>query len=198
MGVELLTERYKGQIAGLLSCYDRIIMQGTLPKWCYAKGMTDYFYEHHIRIFDYPKWAEPWRDAIRENLERVAAENGVEIMFIRSKKKFRQEKHVQGVLDKRGPEPGVVCILSAMEPCGSYKSWHDKKTHQTHLKPDDGKCLHYYVYFIDADLGLCYVRVPTWCPFRLQVYCNGHSYWTIRGWKWLPRSQSRRKVPGDE
>jgi hypothetical protein len=85
-----------------------------------------------------------------------------------------------------------------MEPCGSYKSWHDKKTHQTHLKPDDGKCLHYYVYFIDADLGLCYVRVPTWCPFRLQVYCNGHSYWTIRGWKWLPRSQSRRKVPGDE
>jgi hypothetical protein len=63
--------------------------------------MTDYFYEHHIRIFDYPKWAEPWRDAIRENLERVAAENGVEIMFIRSKKKFRQEKHVQEVLDAR-------------------------------------------------------------------------------------------------
>ena len=44
------------------------------------------------------------------------------------------------------------------------------------MKPDDGKCLHYYVYFIDQDLGLCYVRVPTWCPFRLQVYCNGHSY----------------------
>src|SRR6516162_11306937 len=88
--MELLTERYKGQIAGVLSCYDRIIMQGTLPKWCYAKGMTDYFYEHHIRIFDYPKWAEPWRDAIRENLERVAAENGVEIMFIRSKKGLYQ------------------------------------------------------------------------------------------------------------
>lgn len=23
---------------------------------------------------------------------------------------------------------------------------------------------------------MCYVRVPTWCPFRLQVYGNGHSY----------------------
>jgi len=21
-----------------------------------------------------------------------------------------------------------------------------------------------------------YVRVPTWCPFRLQIYCNGHSW----------------------
>jgi hypothetical protein len=63
-----------------------------------------------------------------------------------------------------------------MEPCGSYKPWHGKKTHKTYLKPDDDKCLHYYIYFIDQELGLCYVRVPTWCPFRLQVYCNGHSY----------------------
>ena len=120
MGVELLTERYQSQIAGVLSCYDRIIIQGTIPKWCYAKGMTDYFYEHNIRIFDYPKWAEPLRDAIRENMERIAAENGIEIEFIRSKKnKFRQEKRVKEVLDKRGEGPGLVCILSAMEPAAA-------------------------------------------------------------------------------
>jgi len=35
--------------------------------------------------------------------------------------------------------------------------------------------LHYYFDFIDAELGLIYVRVPTWAPFRLQIYCNGHS-----------------------
>ena len=23
---------------------------------------------------------------------------------------------------------------------------------------------------------MCYLRVPTWCPFRLQFYCNGH-FW---------------------
>jgi hypothetical protein len=28
MGVELLTERHKDKIAGILSCYDRIIVQG--------------------------------------------------------------------------------------------------------------------------------------------------------------------------
>ena len=62
-----------------------------------------------------------------------------------------------------------------MEPCGSHEPWHVKKTRKTYLKPDDGKCLHYYVYFMDEDLGLCSLRVPTWCPFRLQFYCNGHS-----------------------
>jgi len=30
-------------------------------------------------------------------------------------------------------------------------------------------------FFIDPQLGLGYVRVPTWCPFRLQVYINGHN-----------------------
>ncbi|MEE4254744.1 MAG: hypothetical protein V2I50_11950, partial [Desulfuromusa sp.] len=60
--------------------------------------------------------------------------------------------------------------------CPSYKPWHNKKTGQTYLKPDQGKCLHYYFYLIDEDLGLCYVRVPTWCPFRLQIYFNGHNY----------------------
>jgi hypothetical protein len=28
----------------------------------------------------------------------------------------------------------------------------------------------YYFYFVDEQLGLCYLRVPTWCPFRLQFY----------------------------
>src|SRR5208283_5885375 len=31
-------------------------------------------------------------------------------------------------------------------------------------------------YFIDGELGLVYLRVPTWAPFRLQFYCNGHSW----------------------
>jgi len=94
MSIELLTERYQNQITGILSCYDRIIIQGTLPKWCYASGMTSYFYEHQIKNFDYPKWAQPLRDAIRENAERLAAENGIEIEFVRSKKSFRKEERV--------------------------------------------------------------------------------------------------------
>jgi len=31
-------------------------------------------------------------------------------------------------------------------------------------------------YFIDELFGLCFVRGPTWAPFRLQVYFNGHDW----------------------
>ena len=53
----------------------------------------------------------------------------------------------------RGDRPGLVHIISAMEACNTYKPWHDKQTHRTFLRPDTGKCLHYYFYFIDAELG---------------------------------------------
>ena len=173
--MELLTERHADEIAGVLSCYDRILIQGTLPGLCYAEGMTAYLKARQILIFDYPRFAQPLRDALRQNAERLATQHGLEIMFIR-KRNFRKEDRVKEILAKRGDHPGLVCIFSAMEPCASYRPWHDKKTGKTYLRPDDGKCLHYYFYFIDEDLGLCHVRVPTWCPFRLQVYLNGHHW----------------------
>jgi hypothetical protein len=39
-----LTERYDDRIAGVLSCYDRVVITGTLPKVCYAEGMTRFLY----------------------------------------------------------------------------------------------------------------------------------------------------------
>jgi hypothetical protein len=34
----LLTEHYASQITGMLSCYDRIIITGTLPGSAFRKG----------------------------------------------------------------------------------------------------------------------------------------------------------------
>lgn len=172
-----LLSRYADKIQGVLSCYDRVVLTGTLPNLCYAGGMTAYLVSHQIRIFDYAKFAEPLGKQIRENAQRLAAQAGVEIEFIRRSKGFRKEERVAAVLAERGPsKDGLVHILSAMEECTSYKPWYDKATGKTSLKPDSGRCLHYYFYFLDPDWGLCYLRVPIWCPFRLQFYFNGHNY----------------------
>ncbi len=49
---QALTERHAERIAGVLSCYDRLVITGTLPKVCYAEGMTRYLHARGIRIFD--------------------------------------------------------------------------------------------------------------------------------------------------
>ncbi len=174
MDITLLTERYGSQIAGVLNCWDRVLIFGTLPKICFAAGMTSYLNERRVRIFDNPRFAERYRNELRENAERLAAEAGLEIEFIR-KRNFRKEDRIKEVLTRRGERAGLVHVFSAMEPCSTYKPWHDKATGRTFLKPDDGKCLHCYFYFLDEELGLSYVRVPTWLPCRLQIYFNGHN-----------------------
>ncbi len=172
----LLTERYRDKIIGELSCYDRIVIQGTIPDWCYDHGMTAFLHMHQIKIFDFPNMANELRLELRDHAERIAKDNGLEIQFINKIKSFRKESRIKELLQERGMHPGLVHIFSAMETCICYKPNHNKKSGITSLVYSGGKCLHYYFYFIDREFGLCYLRVPTWAPFRLQFYCNGHHW----------------------
>ena len=122
--MDSVVNRYHDQIAGVLSCWDRVVIRGTLPGLSYADGMTSYLNSRHVRIFDYPRFAEPLRDELRENAERLAREAGIEIEFVR-KSKSRKETRIKQVLEQRGEHPGLVHILSAMEACPSYRPWHD-------------------------------------------------------------------------
>lgn len=171
-----LVLRNTTKIAGVLSCFDRIVITGTIPGWCHAAGMTAYISSLGIRVFDYAKkFAEPLREEIRNNAENIAKQSGVTIEFIRKIKSFRKDERIKSIIAERGDHPGIVHIFSAMEACSSFVPWHDKTTSETALRNGTTKCLHYYFYFIDELFGLCYLRVPTYAPFRLQFYCNGHS-----------------------
>ena len=105
MSLTLLTERHANQIAGVLSCYDRVIVQGTCPVFCYADGMTRYLTARGMRIFDFTRFAQPLTDAIKANAEALAAANDLKIDYVR-KKNFRKEDKVSGF--------GAVHYLPAM------------------------------------------------------------------------------------
>ena len=111
---QLLTERYRERLAGVLSCYDRIIVTGTLPGACYAKGMMGFLSARQIRVFDYPRFAEPLRDRVRDRAAELASAAGVTIEHI-AKKHIRKEDVVAKILAVRGDHPGLVHIISAME-----------------------------------------------------------------------------------
>ena len=169
-----LVERYADRILGVISCYDRVIVRGRIAGFEYAKGMESYLGWRGIRLFDFPKFAMPYREAIRENAEQLARTHGIEVQFIRHHDQ-RKEQIVARIVEKRGEGPGLVAILSAMETCESYEARYDQKTGRTSLRRRRAKCLHYYFYFIDEQLGLCFMRMSTWCPFAAQAYFNGHN-----------------------
>src|SRR6516162_10937198 len=103
--MELLTERHADEIAGVLSCYDRILIQGTLPGLCYAEGMTAYLKARQIRIFDYPRFAQPRREALRPECRATGSQARLGDHV--HPQNFRKEDRVKEILDQRGHRPGL-------------------------------------------------------------------------------------------
>ena len=109
-----LTERYDERIAGVLSCYDRLVITGTLPVVCYAAGMTGYLNANGIRIFDYPDFAKTLRDRVRERAASLAAEAGVTIEHI------AQAAYPQGRCCRAGARSSVATTRAW---CTSSRPW---------------------------------------------------------------------------
>jgi hypothetical protein len=169
-------QKYQDDIQGVISCYDRVLIRGTLHSVSHAGAMTNLMYRRGVLLKDYKTFVAPYRNQIHEQAKLLANQEDVPIIVIRKVKKVRKEDLVAKQLKKRGTHPGLVCILSAMEGCETYQYRYDKSTGRSFLVMTSGKCTHYYYYFIDKHLGLCYLRVPTWCPFRLQFYFNAHNW----------------------
>ncbi|MDO9154609.1 MAG: hypothetical protein Q7U47_13060 [Paludibacter sp.] len=73
--------------------------------------MTSYLYQKGVKIFDYPKFAEPFKESIRANAELIAKEHGAEIEFIR-KSGVRKESIISKKIEQRGNHPCIVHIIS--------------------------------------------------------------------------------------
>lgn len=50
----LLTDKYADKIHGIITCYDRMIIQGYIPNWSHAEAMTAYMKLNGIRILIIP------------------------------------------------------------------------------------------------------------------------------------------------
>jgi len=171
----LLTTKHQEKIDGILYCYDRVLISATAYSFGFPDGMAMFFNRYGYRIFDFAKVFKPVTEEIRENAERLARENGLDIEFIRNTKAFRKEDKIASLVGGR-KEAGLVHIFSALEVNKTYKPWRDKTTGKTYFKTDSTKCLTYYFYFIDREFGLCFMRVPTIAPYKVDFYFNGHNW----------------------
>jgi len=80
--------------------------------------------------------------------ERLAAEEGLEIEFVRKLDDFRKERRIKDILKLRGEHPGLVHIFAAMESCrtGHYEGELGSRL-STRM---EGTCLKHYM----ADSGI--------------------------------------------
>ncbi len=175
-----LMQRHANQIAGVLDCFDRILICGFLNDASHPAALAQFLSSRGVAYRDLAQWFSPLTRFIKDNAHDFAGAAGLEVEFI-SKGGVRKEDLVDKIIsaqrEKTGrPPQGLVAVLAVVEGDKGVVFRTDKQTHQTRLLFVTSRYEHFYFYYVDPDIGLFHLRVGTRAPFNVQVCMNGHSW----------------------
>ena len=183
-------EKYKGEIAGQVSGFDRLIFRGSLRRLNYgrwnpqlqafvAKGMEEYLWQNNILFKHYATTMKTISDRVKVASLRPLVEQKRPILFLRSAAADK-EKLARQVATEDGIGSGLVCAISSLEPSPTFE--HRGK----HIIRRQRPCHVLYHYQIHPELGWMHGRIQTWFPFNIQIAVNGR--------EWLARQMDRAGI----
>lgn len=167
--VERFVTKHQARIVGTLSCFDRLLFKGHLPI-AWADEMERFLRIRHIRFKDFGAFARAQSDALKAHAQARARRAGRPYEYLR--RPTRKEDLARSIVQRDGVTEGLVCVLSAVEPCQSFRVAYGEDRPVLRSAPRKGLAL--YFYFLDRELGFLHVRLQTWFPFTVQVCLNGH------------------------
>jgi hypothetical protein len=142
-------------------------------------GMMSYLYAVGVLLKEFAAHAEALTHWLREASEALARRTGRPIRYLASSG-ISKEAIARKIALAEGIDRGLICILTAVEPCLSYEITRDRTSGLIDLRACHRKCLHLYHYQIHPRFGFMSARIQTWFPFAIQVCLNGR--------EWLARS----------
>ena len=161
--------QYSNMFRGVLSCFDRIVFKGYLPlaRPDVMERLLDY---NRCRIKDFGRFVQQQSARIVQHAQAIAQQAGRPMIYLRGNE--RKEDLVQRMVRAEGLPEGLVCVLRTVEPCSSFKMLPGKG--RPRLVGARRKCLTFYFYFLDREMGLMHVRIQSWFPLTIQICINGH------------------------
>lgn len=183
--MDTFVQKYRADVVGTLSGWDRLMIRGTLRALAVTQGMMNYLHYCGVLLKDFGQFVQDTSSQIKRACEQTAEELNRPMRYLPSSRD-RKEELAQSLAEADGIEEGLVGTFTCVEPCMSYHVRRDRGLKKLVLERALRKCLHYYQYWMDRDFGLMHVRLQSWFPFSIQVCLNGRS--------WLARQMAARQM----
>lgn len=167
--------RHQASVLGMLNGFDRLRLRGTKRLLAHVGGMMSFLWQARVLLKDFKDRALEATAALRRATEQTAQRQGRPLQYLPSSAADK-EAQARAVAQRDGVREGLVCVLSSVEPCWSYEMHRNRATKELQLQGGLRKCLHYYHYFLDRELGWMHARVQTWFPFTINVCLNGREW----------------------
>src|SRR5262249_40209919 len=153
-------QKHADQITGVLSCFDRLIFKGYLPV-SYPRGMEGFLQHHGILLKNFRTFALEQSALVKAHACQLAEQAGRP--FLPLQHKIRKEESPRRLIHEDHLMEGLVCVFAVQEMCPSFKIAYGKG--RPCLRRSYPRCLVLYFYYLDTELGLLHLRLPTWFPF---------------------------------
>jgi hypothetical protein len=168
-------QRHVSCVIGMLSGFDRLLFRGTLRRIANAAGLASFLSYTGVLLKEFGDYSMRLTEQVREASEGVAREAGRPVQYLPDPS-VRKEDLAREIARRDGIERGLVCVLSAVEPCWSYEIHRNAAAKKLELKARQRRCLHLYHYLIHPQWGFMHVRIQTWLPFNVSVCINGREW----------------------
>jgi hypothetical protein len=182
--MQSFVQRFSAKILGVLHGFDRIRLRGTKRLLANVGGMLNFLWQERVRLKEFKAYASAITAEVRKAAEEVGTSQGRPVEYVAGS--INKEALAKKIASADGIKRGLVCVLKAVEPCWSYEIHRNRDKKELELRGGSSKCLHYYHYFEDEELGLFHVRLQTWFPFSMQVCLNGRD--------WLARRMDQEEL----
>ena len=177
-------------ITGTLTTFDRIIFRGHLQDFYPKDGLAHFLNRQNILLKDFGAYVEKTSGELKTYLQHLAEEAQRPYFYLEknltAKDDQSKEERAREIAEQDHLTTGLVCVFAVVEPCWSFGVKGNPTTHKLEVRRQFRKCLHFYLYYLDAEFGLIHIRLQSWFPFEIQVYLNGR--------EWLARQLDQRGV----
>lgn len=164
-------------VIGTLTSFDRMIFKGHLTGLFPKGAFTRFLITQGVLMKAYAGYAKGVSDKLKAHAQAMAAEAGRPYRYsayaMTKRSGYSKGDLAEELIEADGITEGLVCVLSAVEPCSSFEVVGNRETRRLEVRRRRRKCLYFYYYFLDNELGLVHVRLQSWFPFEIQVYANG-------------------------
>lgn len=188
--MEKFVARFRSLVTGVLSGFDRLVFRGHLLPLMRDGGMYLFLEAANVRLLDFKKFVLATTDRVKEASLAEARRRNRPIRYLDSPT-INKEDLARQLLAEHPIEQGLICVLTAVEPCRTFEYHRSQDRDERGLRLRPSKCLHLYKYYLHPRFGFLNARLQTWFPFNVQICLNGRE-WLARQLKRQGRSDFKR------
>jgi hypothetical protein len=172
-------------VLGCLMGFDHLRFRGSKRRLCYPQGVMGYFSSASVLLKDYERfYAKEVTVKLCQAIEKPAKERGL-FQYLNNCQ-IRKEQAALALAAQHGRKEGLIAVLACVEPCLNLRVRKNPETKRLEPRLEQGKCQHYYHYYLDPVYGLRYTRLQSWFPFTMHVGLNGRD--------WLARQMTKAGI----